>query len=264
MIVGLLLFCTSSSAADIIITYSPEVPTHEDFITIEVEITDSNISTNISQINLTYECIYRNGTINLSQNGTFFNFTLYPFPPNTRINITISVIYEDGRVIKNDTVIYTNALLDIKWHNDLHYALSLSKNLNRTVLLFLTTKWSEDSRRMEEEVFTDENVINESADFVCVRVNGDENFDILKRYNVGLLPSVVFIYPNGTVHHKFAQYVTPEKMVEHMKGAKIEKEVKEDERKIPEVSNEIYASIGIFALCIISLYLLLKKKSEEK
>ncbi len=80
--------------------------------------------------------------------------------------------------------------------------LQLAASQNKSVLIDFYADWCGPCRRMDEETYADERVVEKSECFVCVRVNGDERPDLLSHYGVDAYPTTLFLNASGIEVHR--------------------------------------------------------------
>ncbi|MFH1998117.1 MAG: DUF255 domain-containing protein [Planctomycetota bacterium] len=88
----------------------------------------------------------------------------------------------------------------IQWQEWNDEAFEKAKSDNKPVLLLITAAWCRWCKSMEEETFSDPEVIRAVEEsFLPIRVDKDRRPDINDRYNMGGWPSSVFLTPEGDV-----------------------------------------------------------------
>jgi uncharacterized protein YyaL (SSP411 family) len=86
----------------------------------------------------------------------------------------------------------------ILWWEWEEEAFHLAQELDVPVLLYITAPWCHWCHVMEEESFTDAEVIRlVNAEFIPVKVDSDRRPDVNRRYNQGGWPTTAFLSPDG-------------------------------------------------------------------
>lgn len=91
---------------------------------------------------------------------------------------------------------------DVVWANDMDEAQVLAKDSNKNMMLFFTGEWCVPCRIVKREVFADNNVaksINAKIVPVMIDVDDPNTKDIVKRYQAGVTPIIIFTDPRGEV-----------------------------------------------------------------
>jgi thiol:disulfide interchange protein len=74
---------------------------------------------------------------------------------------------------------------------------AISAREGKPMLLFFTASWCEYCRQMAEEAFTNPQVVNLSANFVCVLIDADAEPDVCRQFQVTGYPTIQFLSPRG-------------------------------------------------------------------
>jgi thiol:disulfide interchange protein len=74
---------------------------------------------------------------------------------------------------------------------------AVSAREGKPMLLFFTASWCEYCRQMAEEAFTNPQVVNLSANFVCVLIDADAEPDVCRQFQVTGYPTIQFLSPRG-------------------------------------------------------------------
>ncbi|HET6327011.1 MAG TPA: thioredoxin family protein [Planctomycetaceae bacterium] len=86
------------------------------------------------------------------------------------------------------------------WRHDFRAAEAEAKRLNRPLLVHFHAKWCGPCQAMNREVLTDRAVLGQlDASVVAVKIDSDEHPDLVERFSVNLLPTDIFLDPNGFV-----------------------------------------------------------------
>ena len=87
---------------------------------------------------------------------------------------------------------------------------------NKTILIDFYADWCYYCKEMDEETYSDTEVIEKSRSFICIKVDGDDNAELLEYYNVEAYPTTVFLYPNGTEIDRIVGYVDKDVFLDKM------------------------------------------------
>jgi len=100
---------------------------------------------------------------------------------------------------------------------DYHDAMTNAKINDKKVLIKFGAKWCLPCKQMEKTTFADTKVKNYlEANYVVYDVNVEDlnQFNIKAYYNVRLLPTLLFLEPNGVFIEKHSKYLSIEKMLD--------------------------------------------------
>lgn len=103
----------------------------------------------------------------------------------------------------------------IEWF-DYDTGLRLANENNKPVLIDFYTDWCYYCDVMDENTYSDQQVIEKSKDFVCVNVDGDVRQDLVASYGITGYPTTVFLDPDGTEVKRVNGYVPPGPFLEDM------------------------------------------------
>ena len=103
----------------------------------------------------------------------------------------------------------------IQWctYND---GLNLAKEQNKPIMIHFTADWCGWCKKLDTETYTDNRVIGELDNFVCTKVDIDENKQIANRYNVAGIPTIVFIDVEEDEIHRIVGYRGPDEFLNEM------------------------------------------------
>ena len=103
----------------------------------------------------------------------------------------------------------------IEWY-DYDTGLRLANENNKPVLIDFYTDWCYYCEVMDENTYSDQQVIEKSKDFVCVNVDGDVRQELVASYGITGYPTTVFLDPGGTEVKRVNGYVPPGPFLEDM------------------------------------------------
>lgn len=86
---------------------------------------------------------------------------------------------------------------------------------------------------MDQDTYSDRSVNTLAADFVCVKIDGDSNRNLVQKYNVKGYPTTLFLNGKGVVVQRVRGYAGPGKFYKVMKSvlAKYSPPVKKREKR---------------------------------
>lgn len=90
---------------------------------------------------------------------------------------------------------------------------------NRPMLIHFTTDWCGWCKKLEKEVYTVPEVADTMRKFVCVKVDGDKEKDVVQHYNVRGYPTIVFLNSKLEEVGRIPGYLPADKFLEQLKAA---------------------------------------------
>jgi thiol:disulfide interchange protein DsbD len=108
----------------------------------------------------------------------------------------------------------------ISWFSDFGKAKEQAKALHRPILVDFGADWCSWCTKLDEEVWPDPKVVKAAAPFVCAKVDGDENPELMERFGVSGLPTVMAIDVGGRVLGKAVGFQDVEAMTKFLASSK--------------------------------------------
>lgn len=103
---------------------------------------------------------------------------------------------------------------EISWSVDIEKSLQQAAANNQLVLMEFTADWCVFCKKMERNTFTDANVAQRiSSNFVAVRVDADQNKDLVKDLGIKGLPAILVISPDLRIIDRISGFQTPEALI---------------------------------------------------
>ena len=90
----------------------------------------------------------------------------------------------------------------------------------KLVLIDIYSDYCPPCREMEEKTWPDPKVVAASRDFVCLKINSDENQEVPGKYGTQFIPHVVFAKADGSAVLEDTGFKSPEDLVAMMEDAK--------------------------------------------
>jgi thioredoxin-related protein len=96
---------------------------------------------------------------------------------------------------------------DIRWAKSLDQAMQQAKRSNKLVMVDFYTDWCTWCKRLDRDTYTNDRVVQLSAQFVSVKVNAErEGRSAAQRYGVNGFPTILFLTGSGEVAGKINGY----------------------------------------------------------
>ncbi len=110
----------------------------------------------------------------------------------------------------------------IAWNHDYADGMAKAKADGKPVMVDVFATWCAPCKLLDENVFSQAEVIEASKAFVAVRVDGDKNPDFVTKWKVGGYPTVLFLTPDGREVGRSIGAVPYQDMLESMDKARRE------------------------------------------
>ena len=92
----------------------------------------------------------------------------------------------------------------INWQPSLQAALTEAKKTQKPIMIDFFATWCGPCNMLDSDIYPAPAVVEESQNFVSVKVDVDKETEIARKYNVTSLPSLVFLNASGTEIHRQA------------------------------------------------------------
>ena len=170
-----------------------------------------------------------------------------------------------------------NAQEEISWYS-YSEGFEKAKSSGKPVFMDVWAPWCGPCQKMEEDVYTDGQVIQKSEKFISIKVNADENRGLAQEYGVSSIPTLIFLTPDNQVIKREVGYKSSDELVNIMNQVlnqfddsnNDDREVSEDNTQVESTNSNFLTDNFIFVEIVISLgvavaiiLFLRKNKSKE-
>jgi thiol:disulfide interchange protein len=114
----------------------------------------------------------------------------------------------------------------IQWNTDFDKALKQAAQDKKPVMVDFYAEWCGWCKKLDRDTYTDAAIRTLSTQFVNIKVNTDQNEELTRRYGVRGLPTIVFLWPDGSVLDQVVGYTDAPGLKATMDG--VLKKVKEE------------------------------------
>ncbi|MFH1753210.1 MAG: thioredoxin fold domain-containing protein [Candidatus Omnitrophota bacterium] len=105
----------------------------------------------------------------------------------------------------------------ISWVDNYDKGMSRAKKTNKPAMVDFYTGWCGWCKKLDNETYKDKEVLSLTSKFVCIKVDGDKNKDLTKRFNVRGYPTVLFLSPGGKEIGRLPGFLPAEPFAQKMK-----------------------------------------------
>ncbi len=135
----------------------------------------------------------------------------------------------------------------ILWKYDLYSAKRAAKQATKPVMIDFYTDWCGWCTKLDNETYDNSQVQNLARKFICVKIDGDKQKNLVRQYRVTGYPAIFFLDNNGNVVKKIPGFVDANTLTPIMKSVlksiKPSVPVKSRSKKKPSVLNTIMKRI---------------------
>lgn len=101
----------------------------------------------------------------------------------------------------------------LKWSTDLNSALNTAQNTDKLVLVDVYAPWCSWCKEMDKNTLQNPQVQQKLLNYVLVKVNGDENPDFMKKYQIYGYPTILILDSSGNLVKTISGYKSPEEFI---------------------------------------------------
>jgi thiol-disulfide isomerase/thioredoxin len=99
----------------------------------------------------------------------------------------------------------------VNFLHDYEYAAALAKQRKQLLLVDFETTWCGPCKTRDQWVYTADTIIKATENIICVKVDGDENRDLVQKHNVTGYPTLIVLDPDGYEKSRGLGYQSVEK-----------------------------------------------------
>ncbi len=139
----------------------------------------------------------------------------------------------------------------INWENDFDASFEKAKSENKIVMMDIYTDWCGACKEMDKTTFKDENIINNTTNFIALKFNPEKmpnGQDILKKYNILGFPTMLFINSDGFILKRILGYIESDELINEMNS------MKERDEKVKTIFKDDNSSIDKLDIYLESGY----------
>ena len=108
----------------------------------------------------------------------------------------------------------SGAAAEISWSTDIEDSLHRADSSSQLVFMEFTADWCVFCKKMEKNTFTNDEVTQRiSSNFVAVKVDADQNKDLVKDLGIKGLPAILIVSPDLKVIERISGFQTPEVLI---------------------------------------------------
>ncbi len=94
----------------------------------------------------------------------------------------------------------------VKFMHEYAYARDLAKQRDQNLFIDFETTWCGPCKSMDQWVYTADTVVSATKNMLCVKIDGDENRDLVKKFDVTGYPTLILVAPDGEILKKVSGY----------------------------------------------------------
>jgi thiol:disulfide interchange protein len=109
---------------------------------------------------------------------------------------------------------------ELVWADSYESGMRMARVENRPVMIDFFADWCVYCKKLESDVFTNDQVAAESRRFVNIKIDADRHKDIVMEHEVLGLPTLVFLDSAGAESARIESYVKAEALLERMRAVR--------------------------------------------
>lgn len=121
-----------------------------------------------------------------------------------------------GEIGKSSKASKTSNSGAIAWVYSLDEGMSKAASEKKPVMIDIYAEWCYYCKKLDAQVYSDKEISDIAAKFVCVKIDGDKQPQIARRFEVQGYPTIIFLASNGSIIDKVVGYEEKESFKERM------------------------------------------------
>ena len=121
---------------------------------------------------------------------------------------------------KNDV---KETLVEAKWGDNLELALNQASDSDKIIMIDFMAQWCPPCKKMDQETFSDQNVIEKLNEFVLLKIDVDKQQDVAKKYNGNArkyggmgIPNILFLDKEKNIVHRIVGFHDADQLISVM------------------------------------------------
>jgi thiol:disulfide interchange protein len=107
----------------------------------------------------------------------------------------------------------------VTWLVSMDEALKQAGERHQPIMIDVYADWCVWCKRLDSDTYSNENVVAKASGFVNLKLDADANRPIVQRYQVGGLPTILFLDADGREIHRVIGYKPPDQFIDDMETA---------------------------------------------
>ena len=107
----------------------------------------------------------------------------------------------------------------VPWLSSMDEALQQAGKKNQPIMIDVYADWCVWCKRLDSDTYSNADVVAKATDFVNLKLDADANRSIVQRYQVGGLPTILFLDAQGREIHRVVGYKPPDQFIVDMETA---------------------------------------------
>lgn len=104
-------------------------------------------------------------------------------------------------------VVESKAGASIKWFNSVEPAFAEAKETGKPIMIDFYATWCVPCKMLDASTYRNTDVVNESADWVMVRIDVEKNQELAAQYRVESVPTIVLLSSDGNEKERKVGFV---------------------------------------------------------
>lgn len=104
----------------------------------------------------------------------------------------------------------------IQWYFSFSDGQAEAKKFNKPIMVDFYTDWCGWCKKLDKDVYADSKVADLAKKFICIKIDGDKNKDLVNKYTVRGYPTILFLNPDGSVINTSVGYIPADEFLTRM------------------------------------------------